>query len=140
MAAGVQVPGVESEKAPLLTVKLSSPLRTAILALLVAVVSYLACWLGGTIILHSQGISVLWPACAVLVSVMLLVPRRTWPVLIPAGLAGFVVHDLRSGFALWQVALLNLGDTIEILIVGLGLRYSFNGIPRLNSLKALAKY
>jgi PAS domain S-box-containing protein len=140
MAASVQVPGVESEKAPWLTVKLSSPLRTAILALFVAVVSYLACWLGGTIILHNQGISVLWPACAVLVSVMLLVPSRAWPVLIPAGLAGFVVHDLRSGFALWQIALLNLGDTIEILIVGLGLRYFFNGIPRLNSLKALAQY
>jgi len=58
-------------------IRLSSPLRTAILALLVAVVSYVAAWLGHNLVLSSQGVSVLWPANAVLVSVMLLVPRRT---------------------------------------------------------------
>jgi len=71
---------------------------------------------------------------------MLLVPRRTWPVLIPAGLTGFVVHDLEFGLRPWAIILVNLADTIEILIVCLGLGYCFDGVPRLNSPKALAKY
>ena len=116
------------------------PLRTAVLAFLVAVASYVAARLGHSIVLTSQGVSVLWPACAFLVSVLLLVPRRTWPVFILAGLLGFVVHDVQVGFAPGTIALLNLKDTIEILIVSLGLGYAFHGIPRLNSSKALAKY
>jgi two-component system sensor histidine kinase UhpB len=118
----------------------SSPLRTAVLALFVAVASYAAARLGHSIVLTSQGVSVLWPACAVLASVLLLVPRRTWPVLIPAGLAGFVVDDIQFGFMPGTIALLILADTIEILIVCLGLGHSFEGVPRLNSSKALAKY
>jgi len=61
-------------------------------------------------------------------------------VFIPAGLAGFVVHDLQFGFTPWTIARLISADTIEILIVGLGLGYCFDEVPRLNSSKALAKY
>jgi len=32
------------------------------------------------------------------------------------------------------------GNTIEVLIAAVGLRYCFDGVPRLNSVKALAKY
>jgi signal transduction histidine kinase len=117
-----------------------SPLRTAYLALLVGVASYLAARLGHSIVLSSPGVSVLWPACAVLVSLLLLAPRETWPILIPAGLVGFMVDDIRVGFTLGTIALINLADTIEILIVCLGLGYCFEGVPRLNSSKALAKY
>ena len=117
-----------------------APLSIAALALLVALLSYGAAWLGHAIVLSKQGVSVLWPANAFLVSVLLLVPRRTWPVLIPAGLAGFIAHDLQFGFAPGTIALLNLADTIEILIVCIGLGYVFDGVPRLTSWKALAKY
>jgi signal transduction histidine kinase len=91
-------------------------------------------------VISSQGVSVLWPACAFLVSVMLLMPRRTWPVFILAGLLGFVVHDIQFGLTPAAIALANLGDIIEILIVSLGLGYGFDDVPRLNSSKALAKY
>jgi signal transduction histidine kinase len=91
-------------------------------------------------VLSSQGVSVLWPACAFLVAVMLLVPHRTWPVVILAGLLGFVVNDIQFGLSPAAIALANVADTIEILIVSLGLGYSFNAVPRLNSSKALAKY
>jgi signal transduction histidine kinase len=74
------------------------------------------------------------------VSVLLLVPRRTWPVLIPAGLAGFVLHDLSAGFPPSMSALYILADAVEIIIITVGLGYSFDGVPRLNTLKALAKY
>ena len=73
-------------------------------------------------------------------SVLLLVPRRTWLVLIPAGLAGFVLHDLSVGFPPSTSALYILADAVEIIIITVGLGYSFDGVPRLNTLKALAKY
>jgi hypothetical protein len=128
-----------STQVPSAWVRQCSPLRLAVLALLVALASYVAARLGHSIVLSRQGVSVLWPACAFLASVMLLVPRRTWPVLMPVGLAGFIVNDVQFGFMPGTIALLNLADTIEILVVCLGLGYSFDGVPRLNSSKALAK-
>jgi signal transduction histidine kinase len=112
----------------------------AAVLLVVALGSYVTAMLGHAIVLSRQGVSVLWPACAFLVAVLLLTPRNTWSVLIPAGLAGFVVHDLQFGFTPWTIFRLILADTIEILIICLGLGYSFHGAPRLDSSKALAKY
>jgi hypothetical protein len=129
----------ESNAPPFLT-KRSSAARTALLAFLVIVVSYLAAWLGATMLVSSLGLSVLWPPLALLVAAMLLVPRRNWLVLVPAGLAGAAVENLQLGFTLGSTGLFFLANTIEVLIIGLGLGYSFDGVPRLNSLKALGKY
>jgi PAS domain S-box-containing protein len=82
----------------------------------------------------------LWPGCAVLTAVLLLVPRKIWPVLLTAGLAGFVIYDLQAGVSLPDIAWLILADTIEILVAAWGVSYALKGLPRLNSLKALAKY
>jgi PAS domain S-box-containing protein len=82
----------------------------------------------------------LWPGCALLVAVLLLVPRRIWPILIAAGLAGFVLYDLQAGLPIRSIALLILADTIEVLIAALGVSYAFAGVPRLNSVESLAKY
>jgi signal transduction histidine kinase len=71
---------------------------------------------------------------------MLLVPRRNWLVLIPAGLVGAAIENLQLGFTLGAIGLFFFANTIEFLIIGLGLGYSFDGVPRLDSLKALAKY
>ena len=96
--------------------------------------------LGDTIVFTSHGISVLWPPTPLLVAVMLLMSRSTWPVLIAAGMAGQVAHDLQFGFAPRAAGLFALAGTIQLLIIGLGLRYFFDSVPRLNSLKALGKY
>jgi signal transduction histidine kinase len=135
-------PTVSPASTPVLStwVRQRSPLRTGALAVIVAVACYVAAELGHSIVLSYQGVSLLWPACAFLASILLLVPRRTWLVLIPAGLAGFIVNDVQFGFEPGTIALLNLADTIEILIVCLGLGYSFDGVPRLNSSKAFARY
>ncbi|HUO34159.1 MAG TPA: sensor histidine kinase [Candidatus Acidoferrum sp.] len=120
--------------------KISSPLRTLILALLVAVASYLIARVGDSFIISRQAASALWPGCAFLVSILLLVPRRTWPALITAGLLGFVARDLQFYVQPRSLTAFLFADTIEIVIVALGLSYSFNGIPRLNSLKSLIQY
>jgi PAS domain S-box-containing protein len=117
-----------------------SPLRAVILACVVACVSYLASRAGGALILRPQMVWPLWPGCALLVAMVLLLPRRLWPILIPAGFAGFVLYDLQAGVSVRSTALLILADTIEVLTAALGIRYLFGGVPRLDSVKALAKY
>ena len=87
--------------------KADSPFNTLVLAFLVSGLSYLAARVGGVLTLRPQTLCPLWPACALLVSVLLLVPRKIWPVLIPASFAAFVVYDLhaRQAFPLQSVYL-----------------------------------
>jgi PAS domain S-box-containing protein len=119
---------------------LNSPFHTAILVCLVASLSYLAARLGGALILRPQNVWPLWPGCALLVAVLLLAPRRIWPILIAAAFAAFAIYDLQSGVQIGSVVRLLLADTVEVLIAALLVSYSFNGVPRLDSVKALAKY
>jgi len=117
-----------------------SKLRTLILVCLVAFVSFLTAMLGGALVLRPQMLWPLWPGCALLVAILLLVPRRIWPILIVAGLTGFVLYDLQAGLTLRSIAILILSDTVEVLVAALGVSYAFDGVPRFNSIKSLAKY
>jgi len=129
----------ESNALPSLTERYSAA-QTALLALVVFLVSYLAAKLGGAMVISSQGLSVLWPPSALLVAALLLVPRRDWLVLLAAGQAAAAVENLQLGFTLGATGLFFLASTVEFLIIGLGLGYSCAGVPRLNSPKALGKY
>jgi integral membrane sensor domain MASE1 len=106
----------------------------------VAALSYLAAKLGFALMVRPEAAWPLWPGCAVLVSVLLLVSRRLWPLLIAAALAAFVVYDLQAGLPIRSIVHLILADIVEVLTAALFLSYSFNGVPRLNSVRALAKY
>jgi integral membrane sensor domain MASE1 len=91
-------------------------------------------------LLRPQMIWPLWPGCAFLVAVLLVTPRKLWPALLAAGLAGFAVYDVQDGLPSRAIGLLLLADSIEILVAALGVTYVFGGGPRLNSVKSLAKY
>lgn len=82
----------------------------------------------------------LWPGNVLLVSVLLLVQRRIWPILIGAALAAFVFYDLQTGLPLRSIGILFLSDIVEVLTAALCLSYSFGGTPEFNSVKALVKY
>jgi hypothetical protein len=71
---------------------------------------------------------------------LLLVPGRIWPILIPAAFATFALYDLEAGVPVKSIAWFLPANTVEVLTSALCLRYSFNGVPRLDSVKALAKY
>jgi PAS domain S-box-containing protein len=115
--------------------------RTAILASLVAALCYVAATLGGMLILQvPQTLWPLWPGCALLVAILLVSPRNTWPILLPAGLAAFVLYDLQAGVAIGSIALLIVADALEVLLAAWGVRYFLKGPPYLNSLKGLAGY
>ncbi len=120
---------------------LSLRFRAIFLACLLAVACYAAARLGGILIITKpQELWPLWPGCALLVGVLLVSPRKIWPILLPAGLAGFLVYDVQAGVSYPSIAWLIFADILEILVVAWGLNYALNGVPRLNSLNALARY
>src|SRR6266403_5305597 len=120
--------------------KPKSPLQTVILVCLVLLVSYFAPKLAGALLLHPKTAWPLWPGCAVLVSVLLFVPRRIWPVVIAAAFAGFILYDLQAGVPIASIAWFIPADTVQVLVAALGLSYSFDRAPQLNSVRALSKY
>ncbi len=110
-------------------------------AFLALVLCYLAAKIGGTLIITApQTLWPLWPGCAVLVAILLVSPRRIWPILIPAGLAGFVLYDLPAGVPIHSMAVLQVADIAEILVVLWGVDYFLHGVARLDSVKAFGKY
>ena len=119
---------------------LGSRFNTAIMVCLVGALSYVVSELGGALVLRPQMLSPLWPGCVLLVSVLLLVPRGRWPILIAVGIAAFIFYDLQHDVPIRAIGWLVLADVIEILTAALCLSYSFKGVPRLNSVKALARY
>ncbi len=119
---------------------LNSRFNAAIIVFLVAVLCYVVSELGNALILRPQMLSPLWPGCVLLVSVLLLVSRRMWPILIAAGIAAFIFYDLQHDVPIRAIGWLALANLVEVLIAALCLRYSFKGVPRLNSVRALATY
>jgi PAS domain S-box-containing protein len=118
----------------------SSPSSIALLVCLVVALSYLAPKLEGAMILNPQTVWPFWPGSAILVSILLLVPTRVWPILIPAAFATFVLYDLQAGVPIKAIAWFIPANTVQVLTSALCLRYFFDGVPRLNSVKAVAKY
>jgi PAS domain S-box-containing protein len=105
-----------------------------------AALSYLVPRLAGVLASNPQTVWPLWPGCAILVTGLLLVRISVWPLLISASFVGFALADLQAGVRLSSIAWFIPGNSVEVLISALGLRYCFDGVPRLNSVKALAKY
>ena len=119
---------------------LNPPFRIAALACLVATVSYLAAKLGTTVVIRDTLEWPLWPGNILLVSALLYLPRRIWPIIIAAALVTFSIYDLRLGISIRSIIFFQLSDVAEILTAALGLSYCFGGVPQLDSGKALVKY
>jgi PAS domain S-box-containing protein len=118
----------------------NSPFRIATLACLVATVSYLAAKLGTTVVIRDTLEWPLWPGNILLVSALLYLPRKIWPIVIAAALVTFAFYDLRMGISPRSIIFYQLSDIAEVLTAALGLSYCFGGLPQLDSVKALAKY
>jgi len=115
--------------------------RSTLLVVCVTIASsYLVPSLVGMLVSNPKTVWPLWPGCAILVTGLLLVRVNVWPVVIPASFVGFAVADLQAGVPLSSIARFIPGNTVEVLISAIGLRYCFAGVPRLNSVRALLKY
>jgi signal transduction histidine kinase len=106
----------------------------------VAALCYVAGRLGGALIVRPQMVSPLWMGNVLLASVLVLVRRKLWPVILPAGLIGFLLYDLQGGAPTHAIVWLVLSNGVEVLTAAWCLRIAFDGVPRLNSVKAFAKY
>jgi signal transduction histidine kinase len=82
----------------------------------------------------------LWPGCALLTAILLLSRAKLWPVLLSAGLAGFVLYDLQMGLSVTSILWLMLTDVCEILTASVGVRSLFDEKLRLGNVRGLAKY
>jgi PAS domain S-box-containing protein len=130
-------PNRHSSEAPIRT---DSATRISIVVCSAGILSYLAARLGGYLVIRPEMIWPLWPGCAFIVAILLLTRRKVWPLILLAGLAGFAVYDLQERLPIRATVFLLLADSIEILVAALGVSYVFGRTPRLNSVKALAKY
>ena len=113
---------------------------TLLVVCVTTALSYLVPTLVGSLVSNPQTVWPLWPGCAILVTGLLLVRVSIWPLLILTSFVGFALADLQAGVPLSSIAWFIPGNTVEVLISALGLRYCFDGVPRLNSVKALARY
>lgn len=121
-------------------IHLDSSLHVGLLVGGVATLSYLAARLGGALVIRPEMIWPFWPGCAFLVAVLLLTPRKIWPAVLLAGIAGFAVYDVQEALPLRATTYLLVADSVEISVAALGVNYVFGGAPRLSSVKALMKY
>ena len=102
--------------------------------------SYLVPKFVGVFTSNPQTVWPLWPGCAVLVTGLVLIRIALWPVVILGSFVGFALADLQAGVPLSAIAWFIPGNTAEVLVCAIGLRYCFDGVPKLNSVRALAKY
>ncbi len=115
-------------------------LSGGILACLTAFVCYQADRLVYVLGIPPDHIASFWPPTAFLVVVLLLAPRKIWPVLMAAGLGAMAVADLVDNVPIVFEVWISLGNLVEVLVAALGIRRLFNGTPQLSNLKNLAKY
>ena len=115
--------------------------RSTLLVVCVTIaMSYLIPTLVGMLVSNPQTVWPVWPGCAILVTGLLLVRVSVWPLLILTSFVGFAFADLQAGVPLSSIAWFIPGNTVEVLISAVGLKYCFNGVPRLNSVRDLARY
>ncbi len=119
---------------------LASPFSSGVLVCLAAIVCYLADRLVYVLGIPPDHIAAFWPSTAFLVALLLLVPRRIWPLMIIAGLGAMALADLENGVPMGFEVWITLGNFAEVLVATMGIRFLFKGVPQLNNLKAWAKY
>jgi diguanylate cyclase (GGDEF)-like protein len=88
-------------------------LSLAVRVLLVGLAYYAGAWLGVTQTITPEGIAILWPPNAVLLSAFLLFPYRQWPLMALAALVAECIADVPS-FPLWAALAFGLINLFEV--------------------------
>src|SRR5215472_13038739 len=113
---------------------------TPLLVCFVAILSYCAARVGAMLEMGPEADWPIWLGNVLLASILLLTPRKTWALLIVAAFAAFALNDIQAGLPIRTRALLMLSDTLDVFVAVFCLTYTFVGAPRLNSVRALARF
>ena len=106
--------------------------------LLLAAVSLLLCWGGVALTGGSSHIAAIWLANGVLLSALLLEPRRNWTAYIAVGFAANVTGNLLAGDS-WQFSVvLGACNLLEVLVAAFPLRRLLGVRPDLSRYRAMA--
>ena len=130
----------QNDRKTWLTAKLNTPLRMALFALFVAVMSYLLAFAGDLFYQSPQIAALLWPSNVFQVAVMLLLPRRVWPLLIAAHVVGGLLHGFQIHLTVLMMVAYTLADVVMFIVASSCLDYVFGGIPNLDSFKTFVKF
>ncbi len=98
--------------------------------------AYLAgAWLGVTQTITPEGIAILWPPNAILLSAFLLLPRRQWPLVAVVALIAECIADIPA-FPLWAAVAFGLINLLETALAAtlirrtVGERFDFDSLRR----------
>ena len=117
-----------------------SPVRLALIAVLVAAGYYVGAQIGLALTFHPATTSVLWPPNAILTAALLLVPPRAWWVCLAAALPVHILLELNAGFSTQLVALLFVTNCSEALLAAIAVRALSDAPARFDSFRRVAAF
>lgn len=118
--------------APLLS---NHPVRSVIRAVLIALAYYMGAWVGINETITPEGLAILWPANAVLLSAFLLLPFGQWWLIALAALVAECIADVPA-FPLWAAVAFALINVLETSLAAwlirksVGTNFDFNSLKR----------
>src|SRR5262245_26608151 len=111
----------------------------ALRALLVGVICHLSIQVGHLFKFPPHEISVLWPASAILVSILVAASVRHWWLYLLAAYSMFAFDVARFGFRYFDVMYI-VADIIKVLIAAIGVRWFADGPQAFSTLLGLVRY
>ncbi len=109
-------------------------------ATLIGVFYFLAAWLGLTQTVTPDGIAILWPANAILLTALLMSPHRDWPLLGIAALVAASIANISASFPMWSVILFGLVNIFEAFLAAALIRRFASPGFEFQSLRQVANF
>lgn len=101
---------------------------------------YLSALLVGFVEKGAQGITLIWVANGLLLSYLLLAPRRRWPLYLAVGFAALMAGSLAS-YTVWhRAALLSIFNLIEVMIGAFALHGRTRQLPAFTERRYLLRF
>lgn len=114
--------------------------RTARTMFLTAVAYYLGAQFGFSLRFPGSPLSVIWPPNAIVLAALLLVPTRTWWLLLLAVLPAHMLVEYQNGLEPLTIVGLYLTNCGQAVLGAAGVRWLSGGPPRLDTLNQMVAY
>lgn len=114
--------------------------RTWLIALLVSVGYYAGALFGFALTFHPIPISILWPPNALLMAALLLMPVRSWWLVLAAALPAHLAAELQSGVPTSMVLAWFVSNSAEALIGGVLIRGCIGNTLRFDSVRHIGVF